>query len=200
MSPPDHRARAPVPRAEGAGRRQGAAEARRPRPRRRSGATSSSPPPLLKTEIDSRDSHGGQARIKAARFPAHKTLEEFDFAFQRSIKKTDVAAPRPARLPRTARRTSSCSARPAPARRTSRSRSAIRACLAGHRVAVPHRDRMGRAACRRPTPRPPRRTSSTSSQRDPAADRRRGRLHPVRPPSREPDVHARLPPLRTRQR
>jgi len=45
---------------------------------------------LLKTEIDSRDSHGGQARIKAARFPAHKTLEEFDFSFQRSLKKADV--------------------------------------------------------------------------------------------------------------
>jgi DNA replication protein DnaC len=45
---------------------------------------------LLKTEIDSRDSHGGQARIKAARFPAHKTLEEFDFSFQRSIKKAEV--------------------------------------------------------------------------------------------------------------
>src|SRR5215208_8491769 len=45
---------------------------------------------LLKTEIDSRDSHGGQARIKQARFPAHKTLEEFDFSFQRSLKKTEV--------------------------------------------------------------------------------------------------------------
>jgi hypothetical protein len=45
---------------------------------------------VLKTEIDSRDSHGGQARIKAARFPAHKTLEEFDFAFQSSIKKTSI--------------------------------------------------------------------------------------------------------------
>src|SRR6266480_6210391 len=45
---------------------------------------------LLKTEIDSRDSHGGQARIKAARFPAHKALEEFDFSFQRSIKKAEV--------------------------------------------------------------------------------------------------------------
>src|SRR3954452_7437007 len=45
---------------------------------------------VLKTEIDSRDSHGGQARIKAARFPAHKTLEEFDFAFQSSIKKTTI--------------------------------------------------------------------------------------------------------------
>src|SRR5882757_10111081 len=45
---------------------------------------------LLKTEIDSRDSHGGQARIKAARFPARKTLEEFDFAFQSSVKQAAV--------------------------------------------------------------------------------------------------------------
>jgi DNA replication protein DnaC len=42
---------------------------------------------LLKTETDSRDSHGGQARIKAARFPARKTLEEFDFTFQRSVRR-----------------------------------------------------------------------------------------------------------------
>src|SRR3954463_1202538 len=45
---------------------------------------------LLKTEIDSRDSHGGQARIKAARFPARKTLEDFDFAFQASIRRDAV--------------------------------------------------------------------------------------------------------------
>src|SRR3954462_12556247 len=45
---------------------------------------------LLKTETNSRDSHGGQSRIKAARFPARKTLEEFDFAFQHSIPKTQV--------------------------------------------------------------------------------------------------------------
>jgi DNA replication protein DnaC len=43
---------------------------------------------LLATEQASRDAHGSQARIKAARFPARKTLEEFDFTFQRSIKKT----------------------------------------------------------------------------------------------------------------
>jgi hypothetical protein len=45
---------------------------------------------LLKTETDSRDSHGGQARIKAARFPARKTLEEFDFTFQTSIRRDSV--------------------------------------------------------------------------------------------------------------
>jgi len=43
---------------------------------------------LLSTEHASREAHGGDGRIKAARFPARKTLEEFDFAFQRSVKKT----------------------------------------------------------------------------------------------------------------
>ncbi|MHB8492888.1 MAG: IS21-like element helper ATPase IstB [Solirubrobacteraceae bacterium] len=42
---------------------------------------------VLSTEIASRESHGGENRIKAARFPARKTLEEFDFTFQRSVKK-----------------------------------------------------------------------------------------------------------------
>jgi len=42
---------------------------------------------LLSTEVASRESSGGRLRIRAARFPAHKTLEEFDFTFQRSVKK-----------------------------------------------------------------------------------------------------------------
>src|ERR687889_897532 len=42
---------------------------------------------LLSTEVASRESHGGESRIKAARFPARKTLEEFDFTFQRSVRK-----------------------------------------------------------------------------------------------------------------
>jgi DNA replication protein DnaC len=45
---------------------------------------------LPKTETDSRDSHGGQARIKAARFPARKTIEDFDFAFQASLRRETV--------------------------------------------------------------------------------------------------------------
>jgi hypothetical protein len=44
----------------------------------------------LETEVSARDSHGGEARIRQARFPARKTLEEFDFAFQRSVKKTVI--------------------------------------------------------------------------------------------------------------
>jgi DNA replication protein DnaC len=42
---------------------------------------------LLETEVSARDSHGGEARIRHARFPARKTLEEFDFSFQRSVRK-----------------------------------------------------------------------------------------------------------------
>ena len=42
---------------------------------------------LLSTEVSSRESSGGRMRIRSARFPAHKTLEEFDFTFQRSVKK-----------------------------------------------------------------------------------------------------------------
>src|SRR5947208_2212329 len=45
---------------------------------------------LLSTEVTARESHGGEGRIKAARFPARKTLEEFDFTFQRSVKKTVI--------------------------------------------------------------------------------------------------------------
>ena len=45
---------------------------------------------LLGTEVSARESHGGEGRIKAARFPARKTLEEFDFTFQRSVKKQVV--------------------------------------------------------------------------------------------------------------
>jgi DNA replication protein DnaC len=45
---------------------------------------------LLGAEVSARDSHGGENRIKTARFPARKTLEEFDFTFQRSVKKTVI--------------------------------------------------------------------------------------------------------------
>jgi DNA replication protein DnaC len=45
---------------------------------------------LLETEVSARDGHGGEARIRQARFPARKTLEEFDFTFQRSVRKTVI--------------------------------------------------------------------------------------------------------------
>jgi IstB-like ATP binding protein len=48
---------------------------------------------LLATEVASRDAHGGETRIKQARLPARKTLEELDFGFQRSVQKTLVLHP-----------------------------------------------------------------------------------------------------------
>lgn len=41
----------------------------------------------LEREVSARSSHGGEHRVRSARFPAYKTLEEFDFSFQRSVKK-----------------------------------------------------------------------------------------------------------------
>ena len=46
---------------------------------------------LLATEVSSRDSHGGEGRIKAARFPARKSLEEFDFDHARGLKRDLIA-------------------------------------------------------------------------------------------------------------
>ncbi|HZI91654.1 MAG TPA: IS21-like element helper ATPase IstB [Thermoleophilaceae bacterium] len=46
---------------------------------------------VLSSEVASRESHGGESRIKAARLPARKTLEEFDFTFQRSVGRQIVA-------------------------------------------------------------------------------------------------------------
>jgi DNA replication protein DnaC len=58
---------------------------------------------LLATEQASREAHGGEARIRSARFPARKTLEEFDFSFPALGQADGDRAPRPARLPRGAR-------------------------------------------------------------------------------------------------
>jgi hypothetical protein len=58
--------------------------------------------------------------IKAARFPAHQTLKEFDFTFQRSLKRTDVLhLGRLDFLPGCER--STCSVRAAPEQRARRS-------------------------------------------------------------------------------
>jgi DNA replication protein DnaC len=46
---------------------------------------------VLAEEVSARDTHGGQHRVKAARFPQTKTLDDFDFSFQRSVKKATMA-------------------------------------------------------------------------------------------------------------
>ena len=75
---------------------------------------------VLAEEVSGRDSHGGEARVKAARFPAVKTIDDFDFKVQpeRQARRSSPTSPSSTSSPR--RRTSSSSARRAPARRTVR--------------------------------------------------------------------------------
>src|SRR5438046_9440617 len=46
----------------------------------------------LEREVAARQSNGGALRVRAARFPARKTLQDSDFDHQRSLKR-DVIAP-----------------------------------------------------------------------------------------------------------
>jgi DNA replication protein DnaC len=45
----------------------------------------------LQREVSARDSHGGEGRIRAARFPGRKSLEEFDFDHARGLKRDLIA-------------------------------------------------------------------------------------------------------------
>jgi DNA replication protein DnaC len=45
----------------------------------------------LHREVAARESHGGDQRIRAARFPARKSLEEFDFDHARGLKRDTIA-------------------------------------------------------------------------------------------------------------
>ena len=45
----------------------------------------------LQREVSARESHGGEGRIRAARFPARKSLEEFDFDHARGLKRDTIA-------------------------------------------------------------------------------------------------------------
>ena len=46
---------------------------------------------VLAEEVSARDTHGGSARVKAARFPAVKTLDDFDFTVQTSVSRQLIA-------------------------------------------------------------------------------------------------------------
>jgi DNA replication protein DnaC len=45
----------------------------------------------LQREVAAREAHGGEGRIRHARFPARKSLEEFDFDHARGLKREQVA-------------------------------------------------------------------------------------------------------------
>ena len=89
---------------------------------------------LLATERSSRESHGGESRIRAARFPSRKTLEEFDWSFQRSVKKDLVL--HLAQLDFLLEKGNVVLLGPPGTGKTHLAIAlGIRACLAGHRVA-----------------------------------------------------------------
>jgi DNA replication protein DnaC len=45
----------------------------------------------LQREVAARETHGGDGRIRAARFPARKSLEEFDYDHARALKRETIA-------------------------------------------------------------------------------------------------------------
>ncbi|WP_325176324.1 ATP-binding protein [Streptomyces liliifuscus] len=45
----------------------------------------------LQREVAARDFHGAEGRIRADRFPSRKSLEDFDFDHQRSVKREVIA-------------------------------------------------------------------------------------------------------------
>jgi len=88
----------------------------------------------LEREVSARQSHGGEARIRAARFPARKTIEDFDFEHQRSVRK-DVVAHLGVLDFIEAKSNAVFLGPPGTGKSHLSIALGIRACLAGHRVA-----------------------------------------------------------------
>jgi DNA replication protein DnaC len=87
----------------------------------------------LQREVAARESHGGEGRIRAARFPARKSLEEFDFDHARGLKRELVAHLGTLDFV-TARENVVFLGPPGTGKTHLATGLAIRACQAGHRV------------------------------------------------------------------
>jgi DNA replication protein DnaC len=72
---------------------------------------------LVELELIERERKAAERRLKAARFPATKMLDEFDFSARPSVNKPQVLELVKGEYPETAGRTSSSSGRPARGRR-----------------------------------------------------------------------------------
>src|ERR671921_2534616 len=88
----------------------------------------------LQREVSARESHGGEGRIRAARFPARKSLEEFDFDHARGLKR-DLIAHLGTLDFVTAKDNVPLLGPPGTGKTHLATGLAIRACQAGHRVA-----------------------------------------------------------------
>ena len=146
----------------------------------------------LQREVSARETHGGEGRIRAARFPARKSLEDFDYDHARGLKRETIAhlgtldfvAGKENVVLLGPPGTGNRAGGPGLPGRTPR--------------AVRHRIPVGRSARRGPPRRPPARRAAPPGPL-PGARHRRGRIHPVRARGRKPVLPARLITLRTGQ-
>jgi DNA replication protein DnaC len=88
----------------------------------------------LQREVAAREAHGGEGRIRAARFPARKSLEEFDFDHARGLKRELIAHPGTLDFV-TGKENVVFLGPPGTGKTHLATGLAIRACQAGHRVA-----------------------------------------------------------------
>ena len=88
----------------------------------------------LHREVAAREAHGGEGRIRAAKFPARKSLEEFDFDHARGLKREAIAHLGTLDFV-TARENVVFLGPPGTGKSHLATGLAIRACQAGHRVA-----------------------------------------------------------------
>jgi IstB-like ATP binding protein len=146
----------------------------------------------LQREVAARDAHGGEGRIRAARFPARKSIEEFDFDHARGLKRDQVM--HLATLDFVAGKENVIFLGPPGTGKTHLATGRDPGLPSRAPGTVRHRQPMGRQARRRPHQRT---TAGRTPQAEPlpAARDRRSRLHPLRTRSREPVLPTRLQPL-----
>src|ERR1700758_3641344 len=151
----------------------------------------------LQREVSARESHGGEGRIRSARFPSRKSLEEFDFDHARGLKR-DIIAHLGTLDFVTAKDNVVCLGPPGTGKTHLAIGIAVRACQAGHRVlfatASQWVDRLA-AAHHNGTLQ----TELVRLARTPLPGRRRRGLPPFRTRSRNPVLPAGVTPLRTGQ-
>ena len=87
----------------------------------------------LQREVAAREAHGGEGRIRAARFPGRKSLEDFDFDHARGLKREQIAHLGTLDFI-TARENLLFLGPPGTGKTHLATGIAIRACQAGHRV------------------------------------------------------------------
>jgi DNA replication protein DnaC len=87
----------------------------------------------LQREVAAREAHGGEGRIRAARFPGRKSLEDFDFDHARGLKREQIAHLGTLDFV-TARENVVFLGPPGTGKTHLATGLAIRACQAGHRV------------------------------------------------------------------